>query len=184
AWAKDRDGSPFLERSWIDRFRGVAGTGASILDLGCGTGEPIGRYLMEQGHAVTGVDSSPAMIAMCRERVPAGEWIVADMRGLDLGRRFGAILAWDSFFHLSHDPQRAMFPIFRAHAAPRAGLMFTSGSDHAEAVGPYLGGLYHASLAPEEYCTLLDANGFDVLDYVADDATCGEHTIWLAQLRR
>jgi hypothetical protein len=34
---------------------------------------------------------------------------------LSLQRSFDGILAWDSFFHLNHDDQRRMFPVFRAH---------------------------------------------------------------------
>jgi len=64
-----------------------------VLDIGCGMGEPIGRYLVEAGLAVTGVDSSASLIAMCRERFPDHEWLVADMRTLGLGRRFDGLLA-------------------------------------------------------------------------------------------
>jgi hypothetical protein len=42
--------------------------------------------------------------------------------------------------------------------------------------------LYHASLDPAEYRSLLDLNGFDVASHVVEDAGCGGHTIWLAQL--
>ena len=76
-----------------------------------------------------------------------------------------------------------MFPIFRKHAAPEAALMFTSGPSHGEAIGSFQGeALYHASLAPEEYERLLAANGFDVVDHVAEDQSCGGHTVWLARL--
>jgi hypothetical protein len=106
------------------------------------------------------------------------------MRTLALGRRFAGILAWDSFFHLCPDDQRRMFPIFRAHAAPRAALMFTSGPAHGEAIGSYRGEpLYHASLDPAEYESLLDTTGFDVIAHAVEDPSCGKHTIWLAQLR-
>jgi hypothetical protein len=94
------------------------------------------------------------------------------------------ILAWDSFFHLCHDDQRRMFPVFRAHAAPSASLMFTSGLAHGEAMGTFEGEpLYHASLDGAEYHALLDENGFAVVAHAVEDWTCGRHTIWLAQLR-
>lgn len=122
--------------------------------------------------------------AQAQRSLPAGRWIVADMRVLDLGTTFGGILAWDSFFHLTPDDQRKMFAVFRRHAAPRAALMFTSGPVFGEAVGTFEGEpLYHASLAPEEYRALLDEHGFDVLAHVAEDPTCGKHTVWLAQGR-
>ena len=50
---------------------------------------------------------------------PTQEWIVADMRKLALQRKFSGILAWDSFFHLCHDDQRNMFPVFRAARGAR-----------------------------------------------------------------
>ncbi len=77
-----------------------------------------------------------------------------------------------------------MFPIFKAHAASNAALMFTSAPSHGEAIGTYQGEpLYHGSLDEAEYRSLLNANGFEVLSYVVADPTCGLHTIWLAHLR-
>ncbi len=181
----DRDrGRSLQEKRWLDRFL-TAATGRAILDLGCGMGEPIARHLVDRGASVTGVDSSPTMIGMCRERMPGAEWLVADMRTLALERRFDGVLAWDSFFHLSRDDQRAMFPLFAAHAAPGAALLFTSGTSEGVAIGSYHGEpLFHASLDAAEYGRLLVSNGFSVLDHVAEDPDCGGHTVWLAQLER
>lgn len=186
AWvdARLREGR-FYERGWLDRFCALVPPGGPVLDLGCGAGEPIARYVSERGHAVTGVDSSPAMIAKFRARLPGGQALVSDMRALSLGRRFHGILAWDSFFHLRHEDQRRMFPIFRAHATPGAPLMFTSGPAYGEAVGRLEGEpLYHASLDATEYRTLLEDARFDVIATLAEDPACGGRTVWLAQSRR
>ena len=181
-WAKDR-GSRLLEKSWLDQFLALLPARASLLDVGCGSAEPIARYLIEKGHDVTGADSSPALIDLCKSRFPAQNWIVADMRTLSLSQRFDGILAWDSFFHLCHDDQRNMFPLFRKHAAPRAALMFTSGPAHGEAIGDYRGEpLYHASLDGDEYRSLLRQNGFQVVSHVTDDPACDRHAVWLAQI--
>ncbi len=183
AWAADRADRLF-EGAWLDRFRSFTLRNADVLDLGCGSGKPVARYLIEHGNHVTGVDSSSEMIAMCRDSFPDQDWRVADMRNLSLGRAFGGIIAWDSFFHLSHNDQRRMFPIFQEHATPHAALMFTSGRYHSEVVGSLKGEpLYHASLDPSEYRVLFDKNGFDVMAHVAEDPTCGNRTIWLATRR-
>lgn len=183
ARAYDRDrGKTLVERPWLDRFLAHVPLGGTVLDIGCGTGEPIARYLLQCGRRVVGVDSSPAMIEMCRARFPGAEWEVADMRRLALGRAYDGIIAWDSFFHLIADDQQAMFPLFAAHASPGAVLMFTSGSGAGEAIGEYRGEpLYHASLDPAEYEHLLERNGFSLVAHVIDDADCGYHTIWLAR---
>jgi hypothetical protein len=144
-------------------------------------GEPIARYIIDAGFPVVGIDSSPSMVAMCRERFPGSEWLVADMRKLALGRQFGGVLAWDSFFHLGMDEQREMFPRFSDHALPGAPLMFTSGPSEGEAIGSAWGEpLYHSSLEPAEYDRLLSTSGFSVRAFQANDADCAGHTVWLA----
>lgn len=178
----DRDRTRSLqERAWLDRFLALVREGGTILDVGCGVGEPIARHLIDRGFAVVGVDASPSMVDICRARLADAEWIVTDMRELNLRRRFDGVLAWDSFFHLGRDDQRAMFPRFASHARHGAPLMFTSGPADGEAVGSYHDEpLYHASLDPKEYSNLLATNGFTVRSHVAEDPECGGHTVWLA----
>ncbi len=171
-----------FEKAWLDRFAALVPAGGHVLDLGCGMGEPIARYLIGCGFRLTGVDSSPAMIALCRARFPGQDWQVADMRGLGLAAFFDGVLAWDSFFHLSPDDQRGMFSIFRDHAAHGAPLLFTAGPAHGEVIGHLWGEpLYHASLAPEEYRALLDGHGFSDIDSAIEDPGCDKHTVWLAR---
>jgi hypothetical protein len=75
-----------------------------------------------------------------------------------------------------------MFPIFRAHAAPGAALMLTSGPAYGEAMGRLEGEpLYHASFDATEYRKLLEDGGFAVVATIAEDQTCGGRTVWLAQ---
>jgi SAM-dependent methyltransferase/ribosomal protein S18 acetylase RimI-like enzyme len=185
ATAFDRDrGKRLVERAWFERFRNVMPEGADVLDLGCGSGEPLAGYLIEAGHRITGVDSSPTLIGLCRSRFPDETWIVGDMRELSLARRFGGIVAWNSFFHLTPDDQRRMFKIFGDHAEPGAALMFTSGPGAGEAIGAYQGeALYHASLDTAEYQTLLAAHGFSVVQHVVEDQNCGGLTVWLTRMR-
>ena len=116
-----------MERPYLDMVASHLQPGARVLDLGCGSGEPLARYFIEHGYDLTGVDAASSMIALCRKRFPQAEWIEVDMRGLALGRRFGAIIAWDSSFHLDQDEQRAMFPVFQRHIEPGGVLLFTSG---------------------------------------------------------
>ena len=180
-WDRRRDRTLF-ERRHLDRMLTHA-PGRRVLDLGCGTGRPIAQYLTDRRCAVTGVDGAPAMVELFRRNVPEAQAIVADMRGLELGEDFDAILAWDSFFHLSPDDQRAMIPVFAAHAAPRGILMFTAGPRAGEPVGDFAGHtLYHASLDPGDYRAALSAAGFTLIDVTFEDPEAQGHTVFLARL--
>ena len=136
------------------------------------------------GLRITGVDASPTLISLCRERMPAQEWIVADMRSVSLGTKFDGILAWDSFFHLKSDDQRRMFEIFARHSANPAILMFNGGPTCGEAIGSYRGDpLFHASLGLTEYEEQLERIGFEIVAHAAEDHSAGDRTAWLARSR-
>src|ERR1700761_6520133 len=184
AFEADRRNGRWTEKPWHDRFAEGLPVGATELDLGCGAGNPVAAPLHAHGHRVTGVDASPTMISLCRQRLPDHEWIVADMRGLALARRFDGILAWDNVFHLDHDHQRAIIAVFAAPARSGTLLMFNTGDRHGEAIGEYRGDpLYSASLAPGEYRSLLDQSGFDVVEHALRDDSAGGRTIWLCRAR-
>jgi SAM-dependent methyltransferase len=171
-----------VERAYHERVLAALPPCSDILDLGCGSGDPVARFYVEAGHRVTGVDVSTALLALARERFPDCTWIQQDMRALNLKKSFAAILAWDSFFHLPPDGQRAMFPLFALHAAPGAALLFTSGTEEGSSVGSMFGqDLYHASLSTAEYARLLREHGFAVSLHRVADPDCGGHTVWLAQ---
>jgi len=181
-WDADRRESTWYDKPWHERFVAALPKRATVLDLGCGGGAPVALHLAKSGLRITGIDTSPSLIALCRERMPGQEWIVVDMRSLSLGRRFDGIVAWDSFFHLTHHDQRRMFDVFAEHSAPGAILMFNAGSSHGEVVGSYRGDpLYHASLAPAEYEAALQRIGFEVVAHVVEDHHAGGRTAWIAR---
>jgi SAM-dependent methyltransferase len=68
-WDRER-GRNLVEKTWLTRMLALLPPKASVLDLGCGSAEPIARYFIEQGCEVIGVDSSQALIDICRDRFP------------------------------------------------------------------------------------------------------------------
>ncbi|WP_347573682.1 class I SAM-dependent methyltransferase [Legionella sp.] len=181
-WFDEARTKTLMEAEYLNLIISSIPAGASILDLGCGTGEPIAQYFIAKGFKVTGVDGSKKMIELCKKRFPNEEWLVSDMRELNLQRQFDVILAWHSFFHLDQASQRAMFQLFAAHIKPNGILTFTSGVEEGE-VWANNGGeeLYHASLSTREYEHLLNAASFKVLVHKINDPHCGEATVWVAR---
>lgn len=172
-----------FERGWLDRALNHA-PGRRVLDLGCGAGDPLARYLADRRAQITGVDATAEMVEMFAALLPRHEALEADMRGLSLDRQFDVVLAWNSLFHLSPEDQRAMFAVFAAHAAPGAVLMFTSGPEAGEAIGQIEDSpVYHSSLSPAEYRQLLDSHGFEELAFTPEDPTCDYHSVWMARKR-
>ena len=181
-WRAQRH-TDLFEKNWLDRFcKALPHHGRRVLDLGCGSGEPIARYLINQGCKLTGIDGAANLINDANNNFPEHCWLSADMRELPILEPFDGIVAWHSFFHLNPADQRKMFKIFKSNLKPGGALLFTSGIDFGVALGCFAGEpLYHSSLDSQEYRDLLAHNGFDVLAHVPEDKDCHGATVWLAQ---
>lgn len=56
-----------MEQFYLDKVKSHIHQGETVLDVGCGTGEPIAKFLIEAGYKLTGVDASEQMIARCKK---------------------------------------------------------------------------------------------------------------------
>ncbi|MGX9899400.1 class I SAM-dependent methyltransferase [Arthrobacter sp. SA17] len=90
-----------LDRAMINAFVEYVNAAevTSVLDAGCGSGRMSG-LLAAQGALVSGVDLSPAMIAIARREHPDLAFEVADLSQLPTeDAQFGGVFAWYSIIH-------------------------------------------------------------------------------------
>ncbi len=110
--------------------------GGPVLDLGCGTGLLATRIAGEVS-AVVGVDPAQAMLQVARSRIGAErvEWVEADARALDLGRRFKLIYLTGHAFQvfLTDDDALAMLRAAARHLLPDGRLTFDTRNPAAKA---------------------------------------------------
>ncbi|MFK7792590.1 MAG: class I SAM-dependent methyltransferase [Devosiaceae bacterium] len=170
-----------FEKPWLDRFLAKLPDRPKVLDLGCGTGKPIAKYLVEQGAKLTGVDYAPSMLEIARKRFPDHMWIEGDMRALALAGQYDGVISWHGFFHLDQSEQRQSLPRLATYVRPGGALMLTVGPREGEGSGK-VGGqpVYHASLDPEEYRKILTEAGFGAITIAIEDPGCDRSSIVLA----
>ena len=75
-----------------------------VLEVACGTGR-ITLRLAKDGIKITGVDISPEMLDIAREKsagTPDVNWVLGDMRTFEIGKKFGCvIMPGHSFQHMT-----------------------------------------------------------------------------------
>jgi len=97
--AKSYDSNPSFPNDIPFYLERIPSPGASILELGCGTGR-VTLALIPYCNYIHGIDLSPAMIAICRQKLiregipPANAQVEqGDITRFDLGRTFDLIIA-------------------------------------------------------------------------------------------
>lgn len=105
---------PF-DRAWLDDFAGRLPRGAQVLKMGCGDGH-VSAYLAAGSVAISGLDLSPAMVAVARRAYPTLAFATGNMLALDCDvGSADAVVAFYSIVNLQpHDCQTAFMEIRRA----------------------------------------------------------------------
>jgi SAM-dependent methyltransferase len=152
--------------------------GATVLDLGCGTGVPISQTLLDRGFNVYGVDASPTMVAGFRARYPTVPVACAAAEDSDFfGRIFDGVVAWGLFFLLDAEVQCRLIAKVAA-VLPRGGrLLFTAPSQSCSWADA-MTGRSAISLGHESYRNSLEAEGMSLIGTGRDE---GENHYYFAQ---
>jgi 2-polyprenyl-3-methyl-5-hydroxy-6-metoxy-1,4-benzoquinol methylase len=99
---------------------------AAVLDLGCGAGVPVTRWLADRGFAVTGVDVSAKQLELARTYVPEGTFIKADMTEVDFGpESLDAVVAFHSIIHVPRVEHPAPLESIHRWLRPGGALLAT-----------------------------------------------------------
>jgi SAM-dependent methyltransferase len=96
---------------FVDEVLRQLPAGSTVVDLGCGPGEPATRRLSER-HRVLGVDLSAGQLRLARQVARQATLVRADMTEFAL--RPSSVDAVVSFYALGHLPPTAHAPLFRA----------------------------------------------------------------------
>src|SRR3954469_12923251 len=100
--ASKRALGPETEALLVALTRGLAAD-AAVLDLGCGAGVPVTRWLAAR-FAVTSVDLSARQLALARENAPAATFLKADMGQVAFPpASFDAIVSLYAIIHLPRE---------------------------------------------------------------------------------
>lgn len=120
-----------LDRAWLKAFVDLVRTG-TIADVGCGPGH-VTQYLADLHDDVVGIDLSPAMITIARERAPRLTFTVESMTRLATGdETWAGVVAWYSIIHLPARERAITFSEFARVLQPGGHLLIAFHVDSPE----------------------------------------------------
>ena len=192
-WHANKRAPDYIEHVLNDVDRVLEGlpAGAKVLDLGCGTGEPIAKHVIERGFRLTGIDESAEMLKFARQTIPEAELIHADMANVALTGTFDAAVAWDSMFHIERKHHAAIYRKLANALRDRARLLLSVGGsapaedDSVEGFTSEMYGhtFYYSGFAPQVTRKLIEESGFEIELSEVDDPSSRGHIAVIARKR-
>jgi cyclopropane fatty-acyl-phospholipid synthase-like methyltransferase len=173
----------FRAQGYVDAILARLAPGARVLDLGCGTGIPITRYIAERGFRVTGIDASGRMLAIARQAVPGAQFLHADMLEVTLEQPVSAVIAWDSVFHIDRREHAAAFAVMRSQLEEGGWLLMSAGGSSEAGFESEMFGhrFYYSGYEPAQTVRLLTGAGFEVELCEVDDPSSRGHVAIIAR---
>jgi len=157
----------YPNKSLLLRFMKHVPENSKILDLGCGSGIAISKFLSNNGFNVTGIDFSDAMLKLARKNVPRAKFIRMDMTKMEFKENSfdGAV----SFYAIIHVPRQKHSGIYkRLHRILRHNaVMLVNAGGHKQweqIADDYMGvPMFWSFYSPKKTLDIIKSAGFSIL---------------------
>jgi len=149
----------------LEEFVGLLSKKARVLDVGCGAGVPVAKFLIESGFEVVGIDFSENMLKLARENVPRATFIMKDMTKLDfVDNSFDGLTAFYSIIHVQREKHYPLFKDFHRILKPNGMMLVCMGPGEWEATEQYYGiRMFWSHYSPEKSLLLVKDAGFQTI---------------------
>lgn len=151
--------------------------GVDVLDVACGTGVLFPDYMARGVASLTGIDISPEMVKITREKFPQVEVLCADVEEAQFDKKFDCIMVYNAFPHFP-DPNR-LIQVLSDLLKPGGTLTVAHGMSRAQIDHHHEGAASKVSvgLMHEDQLAEIFSKFLQVTAKVSDDrmyAVCGK----------
>lgn len=178
--------SQFKDFKYLKKLNSLLKPNSTILDIGCGSGKPIDKFLTDKGHKIIGIDISQKQIELARKNIPKGKFEVKDLTDLESREyRVDAVVSFYTIFHISRKKHQKLFGVINSFL-PKNGLILVSmGASDWEGIENFHGTkMYWSHYGPEKNKKMVKNAGFDIISDEIDTSGGERHQIILARKRR
>lgn len=143
--------------------------GIHVLDVACGTGVLFPDYLQRKVASITGIDISPEMAKIAKEKFPEVKVICGDVETTEFSKKFDAIMVYNAFPHFP-DPAH-LIKVLAGLVKPGGKLSVAHGMSRAQLTSHHAGRASSVSidLLHEKELAALMEHYFDVDVIISND---------------
>ena len=111
-----------------------------VLDVGSGSGEPVAKFLSEQGLEVIGIDISENMVKLARKNVPKAIFTQMDLLALDFeDNTFDGLICVYTLWHVPRKEHSQIFKNFQKILKSNGLMVINTGIRESEGMSDFFG---------------------------------------------
>ena len=173
----------FKNNKYLDRLISLLEPGASVLDIGCGAGVPVDKYLSDKGFKITGIDISEKQIGLAKKNLPACSFHVKDMVQIHEGEyRADAVISFYAIFHIPREQHPDLFWKINSFLPQGGHLLVTMGSSEWEGSEDFHGTqMWWSHYGSEKNEEIIKQAGFRIILNEIDESGGEKHQVILAK---
>lgn len=180
----DKTRNQFKNTKYLEHLDSLLPPSSTILDIGCGAGEPVDSYFVNKGHKVIGIDISEKMIELSKHNVSEAEYKVQDMMELKNKEYFiDAVISFYAIFHTPRETHQSLLNKINSFL-PQGGLiLITMGSSEWEGKEQNFHGteMFWSHYESKKNIKLIKQAGFEILVDEIDKSGNEQHQVILAK---
>lgn len=170
----------FKHKKEIEKFISLLPKNAKVLDVGCGTGVPVAKNLVDSGFDVIGIDLSESMLKLARKNVPKAKFIKKGVTKLDFeDNSFDGLTAFYSIIHVPREKHSSIFQSFHKLLKPNGIMLVCMGSEEWEGTEEFHGEkMFWSNYSPEKSLQIIKEAGFEII-FDKHIVSGGEKHYWI-----
>lgn len=156
---------------------------SKILDIGCGAGIPIDKFLIENGFNITGIDISSEQIKLAKQNLHKGNFFVKDMSEIDFPKNyFDAIISFYAIFHIKREEHQKLFDKLFSILKPNGYLLVTMGSEEWEGIEDFHGSkMFWSHYGVDKNLEIIRNSGLKIISHEIDTSGGEKHLFIFVQ---
>jgi len=149
----------------LEKFAELLPSLGTVLDAGCGVGQPVSQFLERKGFKVTGVDISKRMIELAKENVPGGTFLQQNILTLDFpDNTFDGLICVYTLWHIPRENHSQIIRNFHRMLKDDGILVLNTGVNESEGMSQFFGEpMLWSTNDPKKTLTFIRDSGFDVI---------------------
>jgi 2-polyprenyl-3-methyl-5-hydroxy-6-metoxy-1,4-benzoquinol methylase len=174
----------FKSNKYLEKLSSLLVPHSTILDIGCGAGIPIDKFLLDHGYKVTGIDISEKQIELAKKNLPDGEFKVEDMSELKAKEcSVDAVVSFYAIFHTPRETHGSILKVINSFLKSGGLILITMGSSEWEGTesGFFGGEMFWSHYGSAQNRKLVEEAGFEILLDEIQESGREKHQIILAK---